>query len=356
MNTPENSRSLRVSEIAEKLNARFCGDGDCRIDALSSIQNAGAQQACFVSDSKFLGELQHCEAGVVLLRAADAEHCNRTTIFVDNPYLAYAQLSQWLHGAVAARGGVHPTAVIDETAEVSPQAEVGPHVTIEAGAVLEAGVVVGAGCFIGGHSRIGSGTRLSPNVTVCHHCDIGQNCRVLSGSVIGADGFGFAPVRGGGWQRIEQIGRVRIGDRVEVGACTTIDRGALDDTVVSEDVIIDNHVQIAHNVHIGQYTAIAGCVGIAGSTRIGKNCQIGGGSSIVGHLKIDDGVVVFANTFVASSLQAGVYASASVAQPVADWRRNQPALRQLHRLVRQVRQLVGGKDRSAPSSPVKPSE
>lgn len=337
----QSSRSLSVAQIAQKLEAEYRGDGECRIDALASISKAGPNNLCFVSNSKFLSELDDCQAGAVLLRPADAEHCELAAIFVDNPYLAYAKVSQWLHGSAATRPGVHASAVVDSLAHVSDTAEIGPHVTIEAGAVIAADVVIGAGCYVGAETRIGAHTRLAPNVTVYHGCEIGEHCRVLSGSVIGADGFGYAPVRGGGWHRIEQIGGVRIGDRVEIGACTTVDRGALGNTVIEDGVIVDNHVQVAHNVHIGQYTAIAGCVGIAGSTHIGRNCQIGGGASIVGHLHIDDGVVVFANTFVTSSLQAGVYASASAAQPVADWRRNQPNLRQLHRLARQMRQAIG---------------
>lgn len=356
MNQPHTtSRSLSVAQIAEKLNATFSGDGECRIDALASISKARSNNLCFISNSKFLSQLDSCRAGAVLLREADAVQCKQAAIVVDNPYLAYAQVSQWLHGSEPACGGVHASAVVAESASVSDEAEIGPHVTIEAGAEIEAGVVIGAGCFVGAGTRIGRHTRLAANVTVYHGCKLGEHCRVLSGSVIGADGFGFAPVRGGGWHRIEQIGGVSLGDRVEIGACTTVDRGALEDTVIEDGVIIDNHVQVAHNVHIGQYTAIAGCVGIAGSTRIGRNCQLGGGSSIVGHLTIDDGVVVFANTFVTSSLQAGVYASASVAQPVADWRRNQPNLRQLHRLARQMRQMFG-KIGSGDSSSAKHSE
>ena len=351
----DSKRCLLVAELAEKLGAEYRGDGAHRIESLSSMHNAEARHLCFVSHAKFLPELQGCRAGAVLLRKEHAEQCEHAAIFVDNPYFAYAQVSQWLHGAAPARGGVHSTAVIDPAARISPSAEIGPHVVVEADVVIADDVVIGAGCFVGLGSRLGQGTRLSPNVTVHHHSVLGESCRVLSGSVIGADGFGFAPVRGGGWHRIEQIGRVVIGDRVEIGACTTVDRGALDDTVIEDGVIIDNHVQVAHNVHIGENTAIAGCVGIAGSTRIGRHCQLGGGSSIVGHLTIDDGVVVFANTFVTSSLQAGVYASASAAQPVADWRRNQPNLRQFHQLARQMRRLVG-KVRGGDKPAAEPSE
>ncbi len=334
-------RWMSVSEIAAKLGANYEGQGDCRINGLATIRDANQNNLCFVSSKKFLAELSLCQAGAVLLRESDAKHCSVTAIFVENPYLAYAQVSQWLHGAEAATGGTHISAVVDTSAQVSELAQIGPNVVIEAGAVIEDGAVIAAGCFVGLNTFIGKRTRLAANVTVCRGCHIGHDCRVLSGSVIGADGFGFAPIPSGGWQRIEQIGGVRIGDRVEIGACTTIDRGALGDTVVESDVIIDNHVQIAHNVHIGQYTAIAGCVGIAGSTHVGKRCQLGGGSSIVGHLKLDDGVVVFANTFVTSSLEVGVYASASAAQPVADWRRNQPNLRQFHLLARQMRRIIG---------------
>lgn len=339
MSEPASGRSLQVAEIAQLLEADFRGDGDCLIESLASLSGAGPCSICFISNAKYLVDLAACRAGAVLMRAGDAASCDRTVILVDNPYLAYAKVSQWLHGAAPSQGGIHPTAVVMEGAEVCATAEIGPHVVIEAGASIGAEAVIGAGCYIGTGAKIGAGTRLAPRVTVLHGCEIGQHCRVLSASVIGADGFGFAPERGKGWQRIEQVGAVRIGDRVEIGACTTVDRGALDDTVIEDGVIIDNHVQIAHNVHIGKYTAIAGCVGIAGSTRIGQNCQLGGGSSVVGHLQLDDGVVVFANTFVTSSLKAGVYASATAAQPVADWRRNQPNLRQFHQLAKRMRQV-----------------
>lgn len=332
---------LSVAELAERLGGELRGEGSARIRSLATPARAGTDQLCFVSDSKYLPQLQASQAGAVLLRGADAGHCPRPAIVVDNPYLAYARASQLLHPQPPVSAGVHTSAVVDPNARIDPGAEIGPQAVVEADAVIGAGAVVGAGSYVGRGAVLGDGTRLAPRVVVHHDCVLGRDCSVLSGSVIGADGFGYAPAGADGWQRIEQIGRVRIGDRVEIGACTTVDRGALDDTVIEDGVIIDNHVQIAHNVHIGAGTAIAGCVGIAGSTHIGRRCQLGGGSSIVGHIHLEDGVVVFANTFVTSSLRAGVYASATAAQPVADWRRNQPNLRQLHQLARRLRRLLG---------------
>jgi len=339
MSAPVNT-PLTLASLAEKLGAEFRGDGELLISGLAPIQSAGPNQLVFVTGKKYLSTLTGSKAGAVLVRPEDADACSMATILVDNPYLAYALASQILYPAPVVQAGIHPSAVVDTAANISADAEIGPCVVIEAGVTVEAQVVIGAGSFLGAGCHIGAGTRLAANTTVYHGCSLGENCRVLSGSVIGADGFGFAPERGVGWHRIEQIGAVRIGNRVEIGACTTVDRGALGDTVIEDGVIIDNHVQIAHNVHIGKYTAIAGCAGIAGSARIGSMCQIGGGSSITGHLEIADGVVVFANTFVASSLTAGVYASATVAQPVADWRRNQRGLRQFHLLARHARKLI----------------
>ena len=235
-----------------------------------------------------------------------------------------------------ARQGVHASAILDADCRVDASAWIGPHCIIEKGAVIHAGVQLAGGCFIGADSVIGADSRLSANVVIYHAVTIGERVRVAAGAVIGSDGFGLAK-EGGQWLNVPQLGNVRIGNDVDVGANTTIDRGALDDTVIEDGVRLDNQIQVAHNVHIGAHTAIAGCVGISGSARIGKHCMIGGGSGIVGHLEIADHVIITGMTMVTKSItKPGVYSSGVPAQENDAWNRNYARLRQLDRLARKV--------------------
>jgi len=244
-----------------------------------------------------------------------------------------------LHPPSGFRPGVHPTAVVSPAAKVASTASIGPHAVVEAGAMIGEGVYIGAGCYVGAHATIGAKTRLVAHVVMGERCVAGNDCLFHPGAVIGSDGFGFAK-DGEQWQKVPQLGRVVIGNKVEVGANTTIDRGALNDTVIGDGVKLDNQIQIAHNVRIGENTAIAACVGIAGSTIIGKRCTLGGQAGVTGHLEIVDDVHVTAGSLVTSSIaQPGVYSSSLKAEPVEKWRRNAARLHHLDEIVRRLAKL-----------------
>jgi UDP-3-O-[3-hydroxymyristoyl] glucosamine N-acyltransferase len=272
----------------------------------------------------------------------------RACIVTPDPYVYFARVAQLFNPPQLPAPGVHPAATVE--VDVPASCSVGAAATVEAGALIGENVVIGPGCRIGRDVVIGAGTRLHANVTVYHGCVIGQNCILHAGAVIGADGFGFARERDGSWIKIPQVGRVVIGDDVEVGANTTIDRGALDDTVIGDCVKLDNQIQIAHNVRIGEKTAIAGCVGIAGSTTIGARCMIGGQAGIIGHLNIADDVVVSAGTLVTKSItRGGVYTANLPVQSHPDWVRNFAHLRHLDALVDRIRALEQRLDKANPA-------
>jgi UDP-3-O-[3-hydroxymyristoyl] glucosamine N-acyltransferase len=258
----------------------------------------------------------------------------------DDPYLYYARLTQWWRrGEPAPEPGVHTSAVIDATAKIHPSAHIGALAVVGAGAQIGPHAVIGAQCSVGAHARVGAGTRLAERVTFGERCTIGERGVVHSGVVIGADGFGFAPVQGR-WEKIEQLGAVRIGDDVEIGANTCIDRGALDDTVIEDGVKLDNLIQVAHNVHIGAHTAIAAMAGIAGSAHIGRHCTIGGAAGIVGHIEIADHVHVDAGTIISRSIaKPGRYSGLFPFDDNASWEKNAATLRQLHSLRERLRAL-----------------
>jgi len=260
-------------------------------------------------------------------------------IVAANPYSYFAKLSALLNPLPAMPQGIHPTAVIGAGAVIAPDAHIGAHVSIGASASIGAGTVVMAGCVIGERTSVGAQCLLYPNVTIYHDCAIGRQVILHAGVVIGADGFGIA-MDEGRWLKIPQIGRVVIGDQVEIGANTTVDRGALDDTVIEEGVKLDNQIQVAHNVHIGAHTAIAGCVGIAGSATIGKYCRIGGSAGILGHLQIADNVEIASFTLIGKSItEAGSYAGVYPFSRNEEWRNNAVHLRHLGELVKRVRAL-----------------
>jgi UDP-3-O-[3-hydroxymyristoyl] glucosamine N-acyltransferase len=265
--------------------------------------------------------------------------CPTAAIVLDNPYAGYARAAAMLAPAQPDKQGIHPQACVDPGSRVDPTAWIGPHCCVEAGAVIHAGVQFASGCHVGAGSVIGAYSRLGANVVVCHHVSIGERVTIAPGAVIGSDGFGLAKDQGK-WLNVPQLGSVRIGNDVDIGANTTIDRGALEDTVLEEGVRLDNQIQVAHNVFIGAHTAIAGCVGISGSARIGRNCLIGGGAGIVGHLEITDNVVVTGMTMVTRSItEPGVYSSGVPAQDNDSWNRNYARLRQLDKLARKVQRL-----------------
>jgi len=275
----------------------------------------------------------------VLLTVEDAASFTGTALITDNPRLAFARAAHIIHPECAPAPGIHPTAVIDPSAKIAASAHIGPMVVIDGGAVVGERVEIGPGCYLGAGVTIGRETRLVARATVLRKCQLGERCLVHPGAVIGADGFGYAR-QGETWVKVPQLGRVIIGDDVEIGVNTAIDRGALGDTVIEDGVKLDNLIQVAHNVHIGANTAVAGCVGIAGSTHIGRRCMIGGGAGIGGHLNIADDVTIMGKTSITNSIsEPGIYSSTMAAQPATEWRKNAVRFRHLDEIARKLRRL-----------------
>ncbi|MFC3394619.1 UDP-3-O-(3-hydroxymyristoyl)glucosamine N-acyltransferase [Brenneria rubrifaciens] len=313
--------SIRLDALAQQLDAQLHGDGDLVITGVASMQSAKAGQITFLSDSRYREQLAETPASAVVLTEADLPYCQVAALVVKNPYLTYARMAQLMDTTPQPATDIASSAVIAADASLGKQVSVGANAVIESGVQLGDGVIVGAGCFIGKNVRIGAGTRLWANVTIYHNVELGEQCLIQSGAVIGSDGFGYANDRGN-WIKIPQLGTVRIGDRVEIGASTTIDRGALDDTVIGNGVIIDNQCQIAHNVVIGDNTAVAGGVIMAGSLKIGRYCMIGGASVINGHMEICDKVTVTGMGMVMRPItKPGVYSSGIPLQPNKVWRK-----------------------------------
>jgi UDP-3-O-[3-hydroxymyristoyl] glucosamine N-acyltransferase len=335
--------SVSAREIADQLGGELIGLSDLRIERIGPLEGATRATISFVAQPRYLAQLAASQAGCVIIGPAhrDVARSRPALIVTPDPYLYYARLTQWwvarAHPAVPP--GVHPSAVVDPSARVAPSATVGAFAVVEAGADIGDAACIGAHGFIGAGAHIGAGTRLAPRVTVGARCRIGARGVLHSGVVIGADGFGFAP-SGGRWEKIEQLGAVRIGDDVEIGANTCIDRGALDDTVVEDGVKLDNLIQIGHNVHIGAHTAMAACAGVAGSTHIGAHCTIGGAARILGHLTLASGVHISAASVVLRSIrQPGEYSGIFPIDDNASWEKNAATLRHLHALRDRLRAL-----------------
>jgi UDP-3-O-[3-hydroxymyristoyl] glucosamine N-acyltransferase len=296
---------------------------------VATLDSAGPAQIAFLANPRYRGRLATTRAGAVILGPGDRDAAAIPRIVSENPYAYYARTVALFNPAEPLVPGVHPQAVVDATARVDPSAQVEPFAVVGPGATVGAGARIGAHCTLGRGASIGPGTRLHPHVSVYDGCSIGARCILHSGAVVGADGFGMAR-DAGAWVKIPQVGAVRIGDDVEVGANTTIDRGALDDTVVGDGVKLDNQIQIGHNCVIGAHTVIAGCTGISGSVRIGRDCLIGGAVGIVGHIEICDGATISGFTFVTKSiLRPGTYTSGMPVMPHAEWLRNVAHLKQL---------------------------
>lgn len=331
--------SYRLADIAAQLGGRVLGDAEARISQIATLEKAQANQISFLTNSKYRAQLAYTRAGAVILGEADAEATDLPRIISDNPYAYFARVSALLNPLPEARPGVHPSAAVGAGAQIDATASIAAMAVIGEGATIGAFSVIGEGCCIGANTVIGSHARLYPHVVIYHDCVIGDNLIAHSGVVIGSDGFGIA-MDEGRWVKIPQIGRVVIGNDVEIGANTTIDRGALDDTVIEDGVKLDNQIQVAHNVRIGAHTAIAGCVGIAGSTSIGRYCRIGGSAGILGHLHIADHVEIAAFTLIGKSIrEAGSYAAIFPFSKTEDWRKNAVHLRHLDDLVKRVKAL-----------------
>lgn len=333
--------SFTLGELGERINAELLGDPSVVIDGLATIQSAAPGQLCFLANTRYLRYLPTAQASAVLLKPSMVEECGAYSgafLLLDNPYLGFAYLTD-LFVPQPKECDIHPTAVIDSSAILGRDVTVAANVVIEAGVELQDRVSIGAGCYIGSNSVVGEQTRLQPNVSIYHGVTIGSQCLLHSGVVVGSDGFGFASEQGA-WKKIHQLGGVHIGDRVELGAGTTVDRGALDDTIIGDGVKIDNQVQIAHNVSIGANTAIAACSAIAGSTSVGENCTLAGAVGVVGHLTIADNVHITAMTLVTKSIrQAGSYSSGTPLMASRHWRRNAVRFGQLDQLATTVKQL-----------------
>jgi UDP-3-O-[3-hydroxymyristoyl] glucosamine N-acyltransferase len=327
----------RLDDIAKRFKLTLKGHGEHRIDGLATLAQAGPSDLSFLANPAYLAQLPECQAGAVILSADKAERFDGNCLISPNPYADWSRLAAFLHPTPNPSTGIHPTAVVDPDCQVAASAWIGPQTVIGPGCRIREDAVIGPGCVIENDVEIGAGARLVAQVFVGSRCHLGQRVLVHPGVVVGADGFGLAFDQGN-WLKVPQLGRVIIGDDCEIGANTTIDRGAIDDTVLEEDVRLDNQVQIAHNVRIGAHTAIAGCTGIAGSTTIGRYCMIAGASGIAGHLTICDKVIITAMSTVLDSIdQPGEYGSGIPARRHSQWKRILVRLGQLDDWARRLK-------------------
>ncbi|MBS0557346.1 MAG: UDP-3-O-(3-hydroxymyristoyl)glucosamine N-acyltransferase [Proteobacteria bacterium] len=333
------SPSHTLANLAARFDLQLRGDGTRVIAGVGTLQDATPEQLGFLANPHYRAQLTSTRAGAVVLRAADAETCRGDCLIAADPYVAFAKIAALFERTPVAMPGIHPSAVVAADATIAAGASIGPHCVIEAGARVDAGAVLGPHCIVGERCVVGAQSRLVARVTLVRDVLLGKRVLVHPGAVIGADGFGLAFDQDH-WIKVPQLGGVRIGDDCEIGANTTIDRGALGDTVLEDDVRLDNQIQIAHNVHVGAHTAMAGCAAVAGSARIGRYCLIGGGAGIVGHISITDKVTITARSLVTHSIeQAGEYSSGTPIQDNRAWRRNAARFKHLDELARRVQQL-----------------
>lgn len=333
-----------LADLAELYSLELRGDGTLRIDGVATLAHALPSHLGFLANPRYRNELAASRAGAVIVRASDAGDHAGNLLIAKDPYVAFAKIAALFDVTPAATPGVHPSALISAGASVAPGVNIGPFCVVEAGATIEDGALIGPHCHIGPDCVVGAQSRLVARVTLVTRVRLGRRVLVHPGAVIGADGFGLAfdsSVSGhGGWIKVPQLGGVLIGDDCEIGANTTIDRGALEDTVLEEDVRLDNQIQIAHNVRIGAHTAMAGCSAVAGSATIGRYCLIGGGAGILGHLTVADKVTITSMTLVTHSIhEAGEYSSGTPIHDNRTWRRNAARFKHLDELARRVQAL-----------------
>ncbi len=330
---------VTVGELAEHFGGEVRGDPNVEIHGVASLSSAGPQHISYLASKRYRTALADTSAGAVILAREDADRFSGTCVIVDNPRLCFARAAALFNPRVAFKPGVHPTAVVDQTATVAATASIGAYSVLERETVVEDHVFIGAGCYLGPRTRVGRSSMLVAQVIVSQDCVIGQDCIIHPGAVIGSDGFGYVS-DGQRWVKIPQLGRVRIGNEVEIGANTTIDRGALDDTVIADGVKLDNLTQIAHNVRIGAHSAMAAQVGIAGSTQVGEGCTIGGQAGVIDNLEIADRVHITAGSLVTSSIkETGAYSSSLKAQPASQWKRTAGRLSQLDEMAKRLQVL-----------------
>jgi UDP-3-O-[3-hydroxymyristoyl] glucosamine N-acyltransferase len=333
------SKQYTVSEIATFLSSEFIGDGGCVLTSLSTLQAATAGDLSFIANKSYQKALSTTDASAVILSKADLEHFSGNAIVCVDPYLAYAKVSRLFEHQPDTILGISKRANIDASASIADSAVVAAGVSIAANCRIGERVVIGENTVVGENCTIADGTVIKPNVTIYHGVTIGNGCLIHSGVVLGSDGFGFAP-NGSEWVKIAQLGGVKIQDNVEIGAGTTIDRGALEDTVIGKGAILDNLIQIAHNVQIGENTAIAGCTAIAGSTKVGAQCTIAGACGIAGHVTIADGTHITGMSMITKSIsEPGVYSSGTGMLPHKAWQKNVIRFRQLDEMARRIKSI-----------------
>lgn len=331
--------ACQLSELAKQFGLELSGPGDIEIDGVCSLRNGGPTQLGFLADSRFRDLLERCNAGAVILRQADLPSWSGPALISDNPQTDFARIAALFDPIKRPESGIHSSASVDGAAVLGKNVSVGANAVIEAGSQIGDEVIIGPGCVIGKNVSVGNCSWLTANVTLYDGVTLGERVHIQPGASIGGRGFGLSP-RDGEWVEVPQLGSVTIGNDVEIGANSCIDRGALDDTVIEEGVKIDNLVQIGHNSRIGAHTAIAGCAGISGSSIIGKRCQIGGAVGIAGHLQIADDVIITGYSLVSSSItEPGVYSSGIPVTPARDWRRQVARLRNIDELAKRVKTL-----------------
>jgi UDP-3-O-[3-hydroxymyristoyl] glucosamine N-acyltransferase len=330
---------ISLGELAVRFGCELRGDPDVRVGRVATLANADSHSLAFLANPHYRQQVATTAAGAVVLDAASAASCATAALVCENPHATYARIAAVLHPFPAAPPGAHPSAVIAPGARIDPAAHIGALSVIGEGAVIGARAFVGPQCVIEEGATVGEDVRLTAHVTVCHHVEIGARTVIQPGAVIGGDGFGFAPERGR-WIKVPQTGTVRVGSDVEIGANTTIDRGAIEDTVIEEGVKLDNLIMVAHNVRVGAHSALAAGVGISGSTTIGRRCMIGGHVGIGGHLTISDDVVITGCTMVSHSVsRPGVYSGGIPLEEAHVWRRLVARFKRIDSLVARLKAL-----------------
>ncbi len=329
-----------LEQLAVLTDSSFSGNKDTKIHSVADLKEASEGQISFVNNNKYLKHLETCNASAVIVTHEIAKSFKGNILINENPYMAVAHVIEILHAEPKPKAVIHKSASIDESAVVHESASIGPNVVIDEKVEIQAGVIVEAGCFIGKNSILKKGIHLYPNVTVYKDTIIGENTIVHAAATLGADGFGFAPTPEKQWFKILQIGNLIIGDDVEVGANTTIDRATLGSTKINNGVKLDNHIHIGHNVTIGEHTVMAAGTVVGGSTSIGKRCQIGGASALSGHIVIADDVILTGRSMVTNSVKlAGVYSSGIALDENKKWRKNAARFRKLDDLAKKVKNL-----------------
>ncbi len=332
-------KAISLRELASQFGCELRGDADTQIHRVASLSGATPGSLSFLSGPALKKQLAGTKAAAVILRAVDADACPTACLIHNDPYACYARIAALLNPAAEIEAGIHERASVAATATIDPSTQVAANVTIAAGVVINENCYIGPGCVIGSDCQIGAGSRLLANVTLVRRVRLGERCLIHPGTVIGCDGFGNA-MTAEGWVKVPQLGAIRIGDDVEVGANCTLDLGALGDTIIEDGVRIDNLVHIAHNVQIGEHTAIAGQCGFSGSVVIGKRCMFGGQSAVAGHIEICDDVIVFGKGMITKNItEAGTYGTGIPSLPVKEWGRMVARVRRLGNLIERVSKL-----------------